>query len=150
MEGASVSIQFVSGGNAEAEIESVEMAEGSKTDENQAEQTECFWFAALPEESEAEESGAFTWKTEVESEDEYEQVIPLSALREDVEGAYCLIITEAEQMLGTLQVAKRVPVTVLEKDGAKAAIISELGKNDQIIVSSEKFVTGGDRVRIKE
>ncbi len=98
----------------------------------------------------AEESGTFTWKMEVESEDEYEQVIPLSALREDVEGAYCLIITETEQMLGTQQEAKRVPVTVLEKDGVKAAITSELGKEDRIIVSSEKFVAGGDRVRIKE
>ena len=53
-------------------------------------------------------------------------------------------------MLGTQQTAKRVPVTVLEKDGTKAAIVSELRKEDQIIVSSEKFVTGGDRVRIKE
>ena len=53
-------------------------------------------------------------------------------------------------MLGTLMVAKRVPVTVLEKDGKSAAITSELKKEDQIIISSEKFVSGGDRVRIKE
>ena len=67
-----------------------------------------------------------------------------------MEGAYCLIISEKEQMLGTLMVAKRVPVTVLEKDGKSAAITSELKKEDQIIISSEKFVSGGDRVRIKE
>ena len=74
----------------------------------------------------------------------------MSALREDVEGAYCLIITETEQMLGTLKTAKRVPVNVLEKDGKKAAITSELRKEDQIIIFSEKFVAGGDRVRISE
>lgn len=150
VEGAGVSIQFASGGKTEAEIVSVEMTEGSKTDEDQGGQAECCWYAPLPEESGVEDAETFTWKTEVESEDEYEQVIPLSALREDVEGTYCLIIAQTEQMLGTQQVAKRVPVTVIEKDKAKAAITSELGKDDQIIVSSEKFVTGGDRVRIKE
>lgn len=149
IEGAQVTVQFDSGKKTEAEIESVEKAE-SKADENQEEQEEYCWYAPLSEESGAEESGTFTWKVEVESEDEYEQVIPLSALREDVEGAYCLIIMETEQMLGTQQEAKRVPVTVLEKDGVKAAITSELGKEDRIIVSSEKFVAGGDRVRIKE
>lgn len=149
--GADVSVQFAFGGKTEAKIKSVEMAEGGKTDENQEEQPEYYWYAPLPGDSQVEESsGTFAWKMEAESEDEYEQVIPLSALREDVEGAYCLIITETEQMLGTLQAAKRVPVIVLEKDGTKAAITSELGKDDQIIVSSEKFVTGGDRVRIKE
>ena len=53
-------------------------------------------------------------------------------------------------MLGTLKTAKRVPVNVLEKDGKKAAITSELRKEDQIIIFSEKFVAGGDRVRISE
>ncbi len=147
--GAAVSVQFASGGKMETEIESVETA-GDKADEEQEENTGFVWHTALPEGSGAEESELFTWKTETESEEEYDQVIPLSALREDVEGAYCLIIEETEQMLGTQQTAKRVPVTVLEKDGTKAAIVSELRKEDQIIVSSEKFVTGGNRVRIKE
>lgn len=149
MEGTDVSVQFASGGKTEAKIESLEMAE-EKAEEEQEEKPVCFWYAALPEGSGAEESETFTWKTETESEEEYEQVIPLSALREDVEGSYCLIIEETEQMLGTQQTAKSVPVTVLEKDGTKAAITSELRKEDQIIVSSEKFVTGGDRVRIKD
>ena len=89
-------------------------------------------------------------QTEQESEKEYEQVIPVSALREELGGAYCLIVVEKEEMLGTLKVAKKVPVTVLEKDGKNAAITSELKKEDKVIVSSEKFVSGGDRVRIKE
>ena len=77
-------------------------------------------------------------------------MIPVSALREELGGAYCLIVVEKEEMLGTLKVAKKVPVTVLEKDGKNAAITSELKKEDKVIVSSEKFVSGGDRVRIKE
>ena len=53
-------------------------------------------------------------------------------------------------MLGTVQTAKRVSVTVLEKDAQKAAVTSVLKESDQIIVSSEKYVEEGDRIRIKE
>ena len=108
------------------------------------------WYAPLPEDMDIEENEAFTWKTEKDSAKEYEQVIPLTALREDISGAYCLIAVEKEQMLGTLMIAKRVPVTVIEKDGKNVAVTSELKKADQVIVSTEKFVSGGDRVRIKE
>lgn len=72
------------------------------------------------------------------------------ALKEDAAGAYCLILTEEKTMLGTVQTAKKVPVTVLEKDGQKAAITSALKETDQVIASSEKYVEEGDRVRIKE
>lgn len=53
-------------------------------------------------------------------------------------------------MLGTVQSAKRVPVSVLEKDSQNAAVIAELSREDQIIVSSEKYVEEGDQVRIIE
>ncbi len=53
-------------------------------------------------------------------------------------------------MLGTIQTAKRVPVTVLEKDGEKAAVTSILREEDKLITASEKYVQEGDRVRIKE
>ena len=53
-------------------------------------------------------------------------------------------------MLGTVQTAKRVTVTVLEKDAKNAAITSTLSLEDKVIVSSEKYVTEGDRVRLKE
>ena len=53
-------------------------------------------------------------------------------------------------MLGSVQVAKRVPVRVLEKDKKSAAVASTLRDTDKIIVSSEKYVEEGDRIRIKE
>lgn len=87
---------------------------------------------------------------EIPSAKEYEQIIPLSALRENVTGAYCLALSEEEQMLGSVQVAKRVPVRVLEKDKKSAAVASTLRDTDKIIVSSEKYVEEGDRIRIKE
>ena len=98
----------------------------------------------------AENGNTFTWEVDSTSAQEYEQIIPLSALREDTAGAYCLILSEEKNMLGTVQTAKRVSVTVLEKDAQKAAVTSVLKESDQIIVSSEKYVEEGDRIRIKE
>ena len=147
--GTQAEVEFSSGGKTEVTIEAVAVSEENAEEGEKKEET-YIWYAALPEETETEKADTFTWKAETESEKEYEQMIPVPALREDINGAYCLILTETEQMLGTVQTAKRVPVTVLEKDGKNAAIMSELKKSDQIIVSSEKYVSGGDRVRIKE
>lgn len=105
------------------------------------------WYAALPDQTEVKGEESFTWNIENPSEKEYEQTIPLRALREDVDGAYCLILAQEEGMLGTIQTAKRVAVTVLEKDAANAAVTSSLQETDQVIVSSEKYVEEGDRVR---
>lgn len=109
-----------------------------------------FWTAKLPENAEAQSGDVFTWSIESPSEREYEQIIPLGALREDVNETYCLVLAEEEQMLGTVQVAKKVPVTVLEKDAKSAAIASGLTGEDRVITASEKYVTEGDRVRQKE
>ena len=108
------------------------------------------WYARLPENTAAENGNTFTWNVNAASDQEYEQIIPLSALREDTAGAFCLILAEEKSMLGTVQTAKRIPVTVLEKDAQKAAVTSTLKESDQIIASSEKYVEEGERVRIKE
>ena len=77
-------------------------------------------------------------------------MIPLAALREDTGGNYCLVLKESSGARGTVQTAKKVLVTVLKKDGEKAAVTSGLQKEDEIIVSSEKYVEEGDQVRITE
>ena len=108
------------------------------------------WYARLPENTAAENGNTFTWNVNAASDQEYEQIIPLGALREYTAGAFCLILLEEKNMLGTVQTAKRIPVTVLEKDAQKAAVTSTLKESDQIIASSEKYVEEGERVRIKE
>ncbi len=107
------------------------------------------WYAHLPEHTEVQNAEKFGWTMEIVSAKEYEQTIPLTALRENVTEAYCLVLSEEEQMLGTVQIAKRVPVTVLEKDGENAAVTSGLRETDKVIVYSEKYVEEGDRVRIQ-
>lgn len=127
-------------------------ASGGSTDTggSASQEAQIFWLASVPENTEVKSGDTFTWQTEIPTEKEYEQMIPLSALREDVNETYCLVLAEEEQMLGTVQTAKKVPVTVLEKDAKNAAITSTLSVEDKVIVSSEKYVAEGDRVRLKE
>ena len=127
-------------------------ASGGSTDTggSASQEAQIFWLASVPENMEVKSGDTFTWQTEIPTEKEYEQMIPLSALREDVNETYCLVLAEEEQMLGTVQTAKKVPVTVLEKDAKNAAITSTLSVEDKVIVSSEKYVAEGDRVRLKE
>ncbi len=127
-------------------------ASGGSTDTggSASQEAQIFWLASMPENMEVKSGDTFTWQTEIPTEKEYEQMIPLSALREDVNETYCLVLAEEEQMLGTVQTAKKVPVTVLEKDAKNAAITSTLSVEDKVIVSSEKYVAEGDRVRLKE
>lgn len=128
-------------------ISDVGSAAGENPSSSQSLQT-C-WYAPLPENTTANSGDTFDWTINSSSEREYEQLIPLSALREDADGAYCLILSEEESMLGTVQTARRVPVTVLEKDSVNVAVTSSLKDTDKVIVSSEKYVGEGDRVRIK-
>lgn len=107
------------------------------------------WYAPVPEGTEVSYGDTFTWKVQVPSEQNYDCKIPLTALREDSQGNYCLIVSEESSVLGTVQKAERVPVTVLEKNSEEAAVDSVLEKTDQVIVGSEKYVEEGDQIRIK-
>ncbi len=158
--GAEVSVQLPSGAKKLAVIKTITSepgregstgTNGTGLDQGETDSSAgLFWYAPLPDNIEVKGTETFTWNTETASEKEYGQVIPLSALREDVSEAYCLIVSEEKHMLGTIQTAKRVPVTVLEKDGEKAAVTSILREEDKLITASEKYVQEGDRVRIKE
>lgn len=153
--GAEAEIRLGAGKKRTVKIESIGAESisnaGSAAGENpaSAQLVQACWYAELPENTTVNSGESFEWMVQSGSEKEYEQLIPLSALREDSNGAYCLIISEEESMLGTVQTARRVPVTVLEKDSENAAVTSSLKDTDQVIVSSEKYVGEGDRVRLK-
>ena len=149
--GTEAEIRLGAGKKKTVKIESVAAERSESTESGAGSPSLQFcWYARLPENLAAENGNTFTWEVDSTSAQEYEQIIPLSALREDTAGAYCLILSEEKNMLGTVQTAKRVSVTVLEKDAQKAAVTSVLKESDQIIVSSEKYVEEGDRIRIKE
>ena len=78
----------------------------------------------------------------------YPTVIPIEALREDQKGFFCLAVEPQKTILGEELKAVRVDVTVLEKGDAKAAVSGAIGPDTRLIVSSNKGVAPGDRVRV--
>lgn len=156
-EGSSVKVRLGVGKEKTVQIDRLELEaeEGGAAEkeisygESGSSSGRTVWYAHLPEHTEVQNAERFGWTMEIVSAKEYEQTIPLTALRENVTEAYCLVLSEEEQMLGTVQIAKRVPVTVLEKDGENAAVTSGLRETDKVIVYSEKYVEEGDRVRIQ-
>jgi len=82
--------------------------------------------------------------------DSYSTTIPLSAIREDSEGKYVLAIREKDGILGTETVVERIPITVKEQDGTKAAIESALTRQDQVVTQTDGTLSEGDRVRVRE
>lgn len=75
--------------------------------------------------------------------------LPLSALRNDSKGDYVLVIREKKTVMGVEQTLLRVPVTVVARDSEQVAINSTLTGDDQVVVSSNKPISEGDRVRIE-
>lgn len=89
-----------------------------------------------------------SYKIEKESEAVYEKRIPLSAVREDTGGTYCLVLQKESTVLGEVQTAQKISVKIKEKDDTYAAIDSSVGMEDQVITGSTKNIADGDRVRI--
>lgn len=81
----------------------------------------------------------------------YGTCIPLAALRQgDGDSYYILVVTEKETVLGEELTAKKVDVKVEKRDGEYAAVSDgSLGRNDKIIIDSNKTVEDGDRVRLE-
>jgi multidrug resistance efflux pump len=87
------------------------------------------------------------FKVTTESE-QFDQCIPIQALREDNFGDYILVTKEQEDILGTLLVAERVNVTILDKGSRIVAIDGPVSSKSQVITDSNKVVNVGDRIRI--
>ena len=81
----------------------------------------------------------------------YGTCVPLAALRQgDGNSYYVLVVTEKETVLGEELTAKKVDVKVEKRDGEYAAVSDgSLGRNDKIIIDSNKTVEDGDRVRLE-
>ena len=102
------------------------------------------------------EDASVTWGAQVsysiekQSDSSYEMLIPLSAVRQDAEGTYCLIAQAGDTVLGTEYRAVRVNITVEDKDSTQAAVTGNLGRDDLVISGSTKDITEGDKVWLKE
>lgn len=80
----------------------------------------------------------------------YELIVPNSALREDNNGSFVLIVETKSTPFGSRYIAKRVDVEVLEKDDNNAAIKAELFGYEYVITTSSKPLENGDQVKLAE
>lgn len=89
----------------------------------------------------------YEWSKETK---QYDFCIPITALREDgYRQTYVLMTQSTDTILGNELITSRVNVSVLEKDADTAAVEGSLSYNDQIIVSSNKEISEGDRIRVE-
>ncbi len=77
----------------------------------------------------------------------FEKVIPLSALRKDMKGYYCLVARPVSTILGEEFRAERVNVEVLFRGREEAAVDGPVFDTDKVITGENKAIGEGSRVR---
>ncbi len=80
----------------------------------------------------------------------YDVLIPLSALRSDSEGDFVFIVEQQQSSLGAKMVVRRVDIDVLDRDSSRAALQGGISQRDQIVERSDRNISDGDRVRVSE
>lgn len=78
----------------------------------------------------------------------YDMVVPNTAIREDKNGAYILVVTAKSTPIGNRYTATRVDVTKLASDDTYTAISCGLNGWESVITTSTKPVSAGDQVRL--
>ena len=79
----------------------------------------------------------------------YQNCLPLTALRSDSGGDHVFVLRRQSSVLGTEWVIARVDITVKERDSQMMYVDGALTYSDQVVISSNKIISGGDRVRIE-
>ena len=79
----------------------------------------------------------------------YDYIVPNSAIREDNNGKFILIVTQKSSPLGHRYYAERVDVEVLGSDDTKSAITGDLNW-DYVITTATKPVEAGQLIRLAD
>lgn len=80
----------------------------------------------------------------------YEIIVPNSAIREDNNGKFILAVTAKSSPLGNRYMAKRVGIEVLASDDVSSAVSGELYGGEFIITAATKPIESGMQVRLVE
>lgn len=80
----------------------------------------------------------------------YEYIVPNSAIREDNNGKFILIVESKQSPLGTRYTASRVDVQVVASDETQSAVSGALMGYEFVITTSNKPVEAGDLVRLPD
>lgn len=79
----------------------------------------------------------------------YPSCVPISAIRQDADGAFVLAVEQQKTTFGVTNTVVRIPVTVLEVDSNGAAAAVEGALPETIIVESDRAIKPGSSVRIE-
>lgn len=80
----------------------------------------------------------------------YDTVIPNSAIRTDSNGSYVLVVQAKNSPLGNRYIAQRVDIEVVASDDVSSAVTGDLSNGDFVITTSNKPVQKGDQVRMAD
>lgn len=80
----------------------------------------------------------------------YETIVPNSALRSDSNGSFVLVVVAKSSPLGNRFVATRVDVTELAKDDVNTAVLGGISAYDMVLTTSTKPVEDGMLVRLPD
>ena len=80
----------------------------------------------------------------------YEIVVPNSAIREDSNGKFVLVVESKSSPLGNRYIATRADITVIASDDNSSAIQGALYGNEFVITTSTKPIEAGQQVRLVE
>lgn len=81
---------------------------------------------------------------------EYELTVPNSAVREDSNGKFILVVESKNSPLGNRYIANRVDVDVIASDDNKTAIKADIYGYEYVITTATKPVEAGTQVRLAE
>lgn len=97
------------------------------------------------------EAGTSATLESTRTSETYDRCIPIQALYEDNGKYYVYVLSESSTVLGTELTVTRLDVTVLDKNETSAALQpGALSSDQQVIVSSDKAISAGSRVRLIE
>lgn len=80
----------------------------------------------------------------------YEVIIPNSALREDAQGKFVLVVKSKSTPLGNRYSVERVDVEVLAADDNNSAVKGMLTTGEFVVITSTAPLSSGDNVRLPE
>lgn len=95
--------------------------------------------------------GEYAQMEVVKRSSEYSATVPLTAIRTENGKHSVFVMEEKETVLGGQFVARSVEVEILEQNDRYAAISGgTLGNEMPVIISSDKYLSAGDTVRLQE
>lgn len=86
-----------------------------------------------------------------QTSEKYMTTLPLSAIHAEQNKYFVYVLEKEDTVLGEETVARKVNVSIVEKNGEYAALSdSSLSEDDSVIVESDTMLANGEKVRLKE